>query len=153
MAKVSDSSDPGDVELEQKFDAHYGHKEPSTSNSPDAPLLAEVNHQFGTFDGKKANGLNVGDSRQRVQLCLHRGMQPRLSAEEVGRIQDGVYFTKYAIAGTVYVQPLTLRMDQQSQCIHCDDSIWIAAVHAAVSMRYLLCSAVLCPEWDDEGPN
>ena len=34
-----------------------------------------------------------------IKNNLHQGMQPRLMNEEVRRIEDGVYFAKYAIAG------------------------------------------------------
>ena len=44
------------------------------------------------------DNLTKDESIQNVQSCLHHGMQPKLSPNELHHVQEGIYYSKFAIA-------------------------------------------------------
>eukprot|EP01083_Nonionella_stella_P187980 691853_1 len=85
---------PTDEPEEEKY---HTPKSKSKSNTPPETPLLDINEDTTHTDGFSTIHLKSKE-RDSVEMHLDQGRQPRLSHHELNRIEEGIYYSKYAIA-------------------------------------------------------
>eukprot|EP01084_Bolivina_argentea_P199273 341009_1 len=86
---------------EEKYNIDKSSHSNSKSTTPESPLLNNNKEEgFGTFDMNNSinNSQNNNNNINKIQSYLYSGLQPVLNNDELYHINQGIYYSKYAIA-------------------------------------------------------